>query len=189
MVMLSSSFSYNCVLKIWLYFAFDFRYISEVTDAFYARRDWFIKFPVGHAAQVQSAKFQAKAHFPGIVGLIDGTHIRIKPPKEDAEAYENRKGYHSINCQVTVDADDRITSIDAKWPGRTHDARVYRNSELRERFETGDYTGILLGDSGYACSNVTVTPKMAPITQSDHRFNRAHRGTRCGIECVFGQMK
>ena len=34
--------------------------------------------------------------FPGVIGCIDGTHIKIDTPSEDPESYLNRKKYHSI---------------------------------------------------------------------------------------------
>jgi len=38
--------------------------------------------------------------FPGIIGAIDGTFITIPAPKENPEAYVNRKSHHSIQAQV-----------------------------------------------------------------------------------------
>lgn len=34
--------------------------------------------------------------FPGIIGIMDGTHIRIDKPQDDPDSYLNRKHYHSI---------------------------------------------------------------------------------------------
>ena len=44
--------------------------------------------------------FAEIANMPGVVGCIDGTHIRIKRPIEFEKAFVNRKHYHSINVQV-----------------------------------------------------------------------------------------
>ena len=40
--------------------------------------------------------------FPGIIGVIDGTHIRIRAPTRHpaADAYINRKKFHSLVTQV-----------------------------------------------------------------------------------------
>lgn len=40
--------------------------------------------------------------FPRIIGLIDGTHIRIRAPTRQPDAYINRKKFHSLNTQVSV---------------------------------------------------------------------------------------
>ena len=42
-------------------------------------------------------KFYELAHFPGVLGLVDGTHIRIQKPSENEADYVNRHFYHSIN--------------------------------------------------------------------------------------------
>ncbi|KAJ4427072.1 hypothetical protein ANN_26871 [Periplaneta americana] len=35
-------------------------------------------------------------HFPGVIGIIDGTHIRIDRPKNDPDSYLNRKHFYSV---------------------------------------------------------------------------------------------
>ena len=43
--------------------------------------------------------------FPGlprIIGVIDGTHIRIRAPTVNPNAYLNRKKFHSLVTQVSV---------------------------------------------------------------------------------------
>ena len=40
------------------------------------------------------------AGFPGVFGCVDGTHVVLKRPQQDEEAYVNRKNRHSINVQV-----------------------------------------------------------------------------------------
>ena len=47
-----------------------------------------------------SSRFQEGCGFPGVVGAIDGTHINIPTPKEDAGDYLNRKRFHSVVLQV-----------------------------------------------------------------------------------------
>ena len=50
------------------------------------------------------------AGFPDLLGCVDGTHIRIKRPKDNENDFVNRKGYHSINTQIVCDADLVITN-------------------------------------------------------------------------------
>lgn len=50
-------------------------------------------------------RFFNKFGFPGIIGVIDCTHIAIVPPNSEdnlypEHVYVNRKGYHSINTQL-----------------------------------------------------------------------------------------
>lgn len=66
---------------------------------------------------------------------------------EDAEIFRNRKSYFSINTQIVCDSELMINNIVARWPGSTHDATVFINSRLRNRFEAGEFqNAILLGE-------------------------------------------
>ena len=45
--------------------------------------------------------FYTKTGFPGVIGCVDGTHVKIIPPsKEQQHLYYNRKGFHSLNVMV-----------------------------------------------------------------------------------------
>ena len=59
------------------------------------------KFTVNQVQDIKSS-FEEDGGFPGIIGLIDGTHIRIRAPKHDPKAYICRKKHHSINVQVIL---------------------------------------------------------------------------------------
>jgi hypothetical protein len=55
----------------------------------------------------QIEKNQIEEHFrqngfPGVIGTIDGSHIKIDKPSDDPESYMNRKGYYSIQVSTTV---------------------------------------------------------------------------------------
>ena len=153
--------------------------INEVTQhlsshQFVAR---FIKFPTTiQELDVQVEHFHGIARFPRVVGLIDGTHVRIKAPSEDEAVYVNRKGFHSINVQFVIDAFDKITNIVARWPGSVHDSRILNNSGLRQMFADGHipFRGRyhILGDSGYACSEWLLTPYLNPQPGSQSAYNR-----------------
>ena len=49
----------------------------------------------------RQTSFEEEGGFPGIIGLIDGTHIRIRAPEDDPDAYIDRKKFFSLNVQVT----------------------------------------------------------------------------------------
>ena len=44
--------------------------------------------------------FYRKFKIPGIIGCIDGTHIKIIKPSIDEHLYFNRKGYFSMNAMI-----------------------------------------------------------------------------------------
>ena len=76
----------------------------------------------------------AIAGMPGVVGVIDGTHIKIIAPSNDKDAFVNRKKVHSINTQIVFDANFNILDVVAKWPGATHDSRILMESGFRQLF-------------------------------------------------------
>lgn len=60
-----------------------------------------IQIPVSQQAQNASKSFfYSKFGMPGIIGCVDGTHIRIMKPPSDHAAYFNRKGYFSLNAMM-----------------------------------------------------------------------------------------
>jgi hypothetical protein len=49
---------------------------------------------------------------------------------------------------VIVDCDDKFINIVAKWPGSSHDSRVFKESAVYRNLENNNIDGYLLGDSG-----------------------------------------
>ena len=77
------------------------RIVTDVSKALVSKQEEFINFPT-EPAEVQDVKrgFYEKGGFPGVVGCIDGTHVRIQAPYKNENDYVNRKGFHSINVQA-----------------------------------------------------------------------------------------
>nr|XP_029707902.1 putative nuclease HARBI1 [Aedes albopictus] len=62
-----------------------------------------ISFPESEAEmdEIKHA-FYAKHGFPGVIGCVDGTHVRIFKPVSDIQhLYYNRKGFHSLNVMLS----------------------------------------------------------------------------------------
>ncbi|TGZ51727.1 Uncharacterized protein DBV15_12495 [Temnothorax longispinosus] len=62
----------------------------------------FIQWPKETRAVEIMQGFAHIGAFPQTIGAIDGTHINIPAPKENPEAYINRKGHHSIQAQTVI---------------------------------------------------------------------------------------
>lgn len=109
---------------------------------------------------------------------------------EEAEVYRNRKGIFSLNVQVVCDSDLKFLDIVARWPGSTHDSTIFNASRIRARFINGEMgDALLLGDSGYACSNFLLTPLLEPHTRVEQLYNESQIRTRNVIERSFGMWK
>ncbi|XP_012285523.1 putative nuclease HARBI1 isoform X2 [Orussus abietinus] len=125
-----------------------------------------IAFPVSDAKlnAVKQGFFEFSA-FPGIIGVIDSTHIAIVPPEaQRGHLFINRKQYHSLNVLVVSDYKGEILAVNAAHGGRTHDAKVFQSSRLfahlTEQYENGRKGLWLLGDSAYPLLPFLLTPKL-----------------------------
>ena len=126
----------------------------------------FIKMPTDQAElHTIMQGFYDIANFPNIVCAIDGTHDRIKSLSTNEHLYVNRENYHSINVQGVCDSNLKFLNVVAKWPGATHDAFIWANSNLCEIFENRQIgNGWLIGDSGYPLRPWLLTPVSQPTT-------------------------
>lgn len=64
----------------------------------------YVKWPTNDEKKEIKNEFYRMAGFPGVIGCIDGTHVRIQRPSENEPAFINRKGYPSINVQAVCDS-------------------------------------------------------------------------------------
>lgn len=174
----------------------DFRSIHQVTaaiDTFLANEA--IVFPqTRRELNAKKAAFMNRFNFPGVVGVVDGTHIAILKPNEEEHNFINRKGFHSLNVQIICDSDLKILNVNANYPGSTHDSFIWRQSQVKELLNTlyigGDRGFWLLGDSGYPQEPYLMTPFLnAEEGSPESRYNRAHISARNCVERCIGLLK
>ncbi|XP_052761989.1 uncharacterized protein LOC128204627 [Mya arenaria] len=110
------------------------RVIHCGADLIASKSEMLIRLPDQAEQDRTKAAFRDVAGFPCVIGLIDGTHVRvIKPSKEQERGFINRK----------------FMSINAILPGSAHDRFVLKSSALGVHLETqhrGLEDCILLGD-------------------------------------------
>lgn len=85
-----------------------------------------------------------------------------------------------------------FTNVVARWPGSCHDSHIFRSSNICQYLEDNQHSlddGIILGDSGYACSPFLMTPYANPEGPRQEAYNSAHTKTRVIIEQTFGRWK
>ncbi|KAL1489224.1 hypothetical protein ABEB36_014157 [Hypothenemus hampei] len=149
-----------------------------------------IKWPTNEE-QIEIEEHYRGKGFPGVVGIIDGTHIRIDKPDEDSDSYLNRKHFYSIQAQVVCDHKKRIVDIFVGYPGSVHDGRVFRNSPLSRILQEKCRDFYLLADSGYPCLPQMLTPfrDTGNLTRRQRNFNYILSKNRYVIEHCFGLLK
>ncbi|XP_065435194.1 uncharacterized protein LOC135978000 [Chrysemys picta bellii] len=140
--------------------------------------------------------------FPNCGGAIDGTHIPILAPENQGTQYINRKGYFSMVLQALVDYKGHFTNINVGWPGRVHDARVFRNTTLFKRLQQGIYFPdqkitigdvemplVILGDPAYPLMPWLMKPYTGSLDRSQELFSYRLSKCRMVVECAFGRLK
>ena len=163
-----------------------------------------IKFPIDKDDIVKTAEqFQQRFGFPQVIGCVDGTHIPIRQPSENARDYFSYKMCYSLNCQAICDAYGLFTNVEIRWPGSVHDARVFANCEVQKRFSSGKsklyhkelvpgeetVPQILLGDPAYPLLHYMMKEYDHCKSQEQVVFNQMLRSARNQIECAFGRLK
>lgn len=163
---------------------------SFVLDKINLKAHEWIHFPLtANEIEAEKRKWSTRFKMPCVIGAIDCTHLEIKKPKYYGDCYLNRKKYASINVQATCNSEEKVTSVDASWPGSTHDSRIWRRSEIKRVIMNHNGAASLLGDSGYAIAPWLVTPFLPPTNRNEIAFNTQHKKERVVIERVFGQLK
>ncbi|KAG8177441.1 hypothetical protein JTE90_008625 [Oedothorax gibbosus] len=140
-------------------------------------------------------------------------------PKENQDfqsfIYVNRKSSFSINVQLICDTDMYILNVNARYPGSTHDAFIWRHSAVKNALEQYHEPGswlcdniyflltyvvlhflhlkknqIIKRDSGYPLEPWLLNPILNPAPGSpSERFNTAFIRTRNTIERCNGLLK
>ena len=164
------------------------RMVTVICDSLLKR---LIKWPSEAEKPVVINAFQVKKNFAGVLGSIDGCHIKIGKPTERANDYYNRKGFYSVVLQAVCREDRRFTDIYCGWPGKVHDARVFRNSPLSERLQVLCGCNHLLGDGAYPLSGNLLTPYRdnGHLNRAQKNYNTCLSSTRVLIENAFGTIK
>ena len=75
--------------------------ISQVSLALTQKQRNFLKWPSTEEEILQNEHgIFTKGGFPGVIGCVDSTCIKIQAPHENKNDVVNHKGFHSINVQA-----------------------------------------------------------------------------------------
>ena len=89
------------------------------------------------AVEESVSKFFSKHGFPQCIRAIDGTHVPIKQPSENATDCINCKGRYTVNIQADADYKYCFTDVMIKWPGSVDNARMFSTSTLSNNIRNG----------------------------------------------------
>ncbi|XP_071635713.1 putative nuclease HARBI1 [Temnothorax longispinosus] len=169
------------------------RCVHRVINALYAEVRTFIKWPTRQEAEQTMETIQNQYGFPGVIGAVDGTHVRIAAPQDHGESYVNRKGFHSIQLQVICDAQLRFIHCYTGQVGFVHDMRVFRLSNVESMFteENFPHDSHILGDAAYRISKYVMVPfkDNSHLTERQINFNKCQSGARMIVERSLGLLK
>ncbi|XP_056006179.1 putative nuclease HARBI1 [Ostrea edulis] len=167
--------------------------VHDFCDALCSVRNRIISWPGPQRQQEISDHFEAECQIPGIVGIIDGSHITLTSVPNGDQDYINRKGYPSLQLQLIVDHILLITDSFVGWPGCTHDARVFRNSDIHDELENGILNPqfFIIGDSAYPLKPYLMTPfrDNGRLTVPKRHYNRKLSTSRQSVERAIGLLK
>ena len=133
--------------------------------------------------------------------LVDATECPIERPRRKKSGrrrnvqkkfYSGKKKRHTVKEQIIVDTKSGTIVATAFTNGKTHDFKLFKNSESHVHPETK-----ILGDSGYQGINSehrnSQVPKKATkkikLTKTEKLENRALSSQRVVVENVIGSVK
>ncbi|XP_067854380.1 putative nuclease HARBI1 [Heptranchias perlo] len=167
------------------------RYIREISDALYTRRNAYISFLMDRLKQDKRALgFTCMAGFPRVQHAVDCTHIALRASYHQPGIFIDLKGFHSLNIQLVCDHRQPVMQVCAKYPGSSRDSFIVCQSSVLPLFQPGSQVaGWLLGNNGCPFQIWCVTPVRNPGTAAEQVYNESHAATRKVIEQIIGELK
>ncbi|KAE8745987.1 hypothetical protein FOCC_FOCC007349 [Frankliniella occidentalis] len=121
----------------------------------------YIQWPSELEQEYISAMFEDLYGYPGVVGCIDGCHLNITAPIEQAQRYFDRKKNYSILLQGFCDHRLLFRDISVGQPGSVGDKRTFARSPLGQQISRDPnvvYDHHLIGDGGYTLTDKLIIP-------------------------------
>ena len=154
----------------------------------------YIRWPnANERAEIKEA-FQAYSGFPGIIGVIDGTHNVITAPVRQKRRYRNRFQSYSLNTQVVCDHTLLIREIHIGEVGSVFDQRALSRSPLYRKLLEAlqEFLGFdehLIGDGAYTLIRSLLVPfrNIGNLTPQQRLYNQLLSRCRARIEHAFGK--
>lgn len=137
--------------------------------------------------------------------------VTIKAPNSEDSSYVNKKGFHSVGCQLVCNARGLLLSAETHWPGGLKDTDVLQRSALHKQLQDTEEGWLLgetwishhsesekdhnrnkvgfifcfLGDCRYPLRKWLMTPVDNPESPAEFRYNLAHTATHEIVDRTF----
>lgn len=172
-------------------------YTARVAEAMMANAHVFCKMPrTGEELNSAATAFEEQfPHFPGCIGVIDGTHIPIWAPREWPSDYYCFKKFYSLNNVCLVNANMEFIFVRSGFPGCRSDVLNFEESELWQMIGDLENQGVyILADTGYPNRPYMVTAYKRGSTGGGSAarratWNAAVAAVRGLVERAFGLLK
>lgn len=159
--------------------------------------DKYVQFPQSaEEIKVLHDELQQVIDYPGAFAIVDGSLIGLAAVSHLIEhSHVSRKHFHALNTQFVSDVRMRFLSVNARYPGSTHDSLIWRaslvNATLRRLCnEMGlNWCYYMLADNGYPLQPWLFKPYDSPNTSTKEMYNRNHRKLRSLVERAIGLLK
>ena len=107
-------------------------YINDTMEVLSSMAATYVVMPSHEEAHVVETGFANVAGFPGVVGAVDGTLVRIMRPHE-FEGWYCRKNFPAVNVQAVVDHRGSFRSISIR-AGSNNDQSLWNGSGIKKWF-------------------------------------------------------
>lgn len=169
--------------------------VQEFLAAAAKKYNGLIKFPTEAEKEDIAKAYESKWQYYDCFGAVDGTHIPILAPQENAEEYYCYKSFHSINVLALTDNQYLFRYILSGAPGSCNDPSILNRSSLSQKMEDlaskGPPKYHIIGDGIFALKTWLMKPfeirNNMPIMEEN--FNYRLSSARMTIENAFGRLK
>ncbi|KAJ8930730.1 hypothetical protein NQ314_016436 [Rhamnusium bicolor] len=128
-------------------------------------------------------------------GFIDGTARSICRLSQNQEKYySGHKRQHCVKYQSLLSPDGIILNLKGSYPGRRHDAGIFRDSELYEQlervaaFQNGSRF-VLFGDQAYGIRELLLCPYPGRgVNEAQRNFNTSMSVVLQAVEWGFQEV-
>ncbi|CAB1103748.1 unnamed protein product [Ectocarpus sp. CCAP 1310/34] len=180
--------------------------VSQVTLEVARRVDKYLRdecvwWPSPEEQRDMSAAWELEKHLRGVIGAIDGSHIKILAPPDSLQtSYYNYKHFYSISLLAIVDNEGMFRWFCSGAPGACADSGVLTDTAFYEMVQEDQAQPVssrqlfangacILGDSAFAESPWMRTPIGKPDNRAERFFNYKHSSMRFRVEHAFGRLK